>query len=86
MAKKQKIQYPNPEFWKCKDEIDWAAQLDNIKEFGGISWEMLKETDWKAFGQSWLDTFKADGKRITGEYADFMSLDAAGKKDRATQR
>ena len=82
MAKKQKIQYPNPEFWKCKDEIDWAAQLDNLKEFGGIAWEMLKETDWKAFGQSWVDTFKADGKRIKGEYKDFMSLDAAGKKDR----
>ena len=24
MAKKEKIRYPNPEFWKCRDEIHWA--------------------------------------------------------------
>ena len=36
MAKKQKIQYPNPEFWKCKDEIDWKAQWENLKEVGTI--------------------------------------------------
>ena len=51
MAKKEKIQYPNPEFWKCKDEIDWAAQWENLKEVGGIAWDLLKATDWKQFGQ-----------------------------------
>ena len=40
MAKKEKIQYPNPEFWKCKDEIDWAKQWENLKEVGGIAWDL----------------------------------------------
>ena len=51
MAKKEKIQYPNPEFWKCKDEIDWAKQWENLKEVGGIAWDLLKATDWKQHPQ-----------------------------------
>ena len=82
MAKKEKIQYPNPEFWKAKDEMSWDKQKDNLLEVGGIFWDMLKATDWKAFGQGWVDTLKADGERIKGEYKDFMALDAEGKKDR----
>ena len=71
MAKKEKIQYPNPEFWRAKDEMNWDKQKENLLEVGGIFWDMLKETDWKAFGQGWLNTLKADGERIKGEYADF---------------
>ena len=82
MAKKEKIQYPNPEFWRAKDEMNWDKQKENLLEVGGIFWDMLKETDWKAFGQGWLNTLKADGERIKGEYADFMALDSEGKKDR----
>ena len=82
MAKKEKIQYPNPEFWKTKDEMNWDKQKENLLEVGGIFWDMLKATDWKAFGQGWVDTLKADGERIKGEYKDFMALDAEGKKDR----
>ena len=82
MAKKEKIQYPNPEFWRAKDEMSWDKQKENLLEVGGIFWDMLKETDWKAFGQGWLNTLKADGERIKGEYADFMALDCEGKKDR----
>ena len=82
MAKKEKIQYPNPEFFRCKDEMKWEDQKKNLVEVGGIFWDMLKETDWKAFGQDWLNTLKADGERIKGEYRDFMALDAEGKKDR----
>ena len=82
MAKKEKIQYPNPEFFRCKDEMKWEDQKKNLAEVGGIFWDMLKETDWKAFGQGWLNTLKADGERIKGEYRDFMALDAEGKKDR----
>ena len=82
MAKKEKIQYPNPEFWKCKDEIDWAKQWENLKEVGGIAWDLLKATDWKQFGQDRVNDIKADFERAKGEYKDFMALDAAGKKDR----
>ena len=82
MAKKEKIQYPNPEFWKCTAEIDWAAQWENLKEVGGIAWDLLKATDWKQFGQDRVNDIKADFERAKGEYKDFMALDAAGKKDR----
>ena len=82
MAKKEKIQYPNPEFWKCKDEIDWAKQWENLKEVGGIAWDLLKATDWKQFGQDRVNDIKADIERVKDEYKDFMALDADGKKDR----
>ena len=36
MAKKEKIQFPNPEFWKAKDNINWKAQAENLKVVGGI--------------------------------------------------
>ena len=43
MAKTPK--YPDPKFWKAKDNIDWKAQWENLKVCGGIFYEMLKETD-----------------------------------------
>ena len=43
MAKK-KIQYPNPDFWKDRDNMNLGLQVENLKEVGGIFWDMLKET------------------------------------------
>ena len=82
MAKKEKIQYPNPAFWKAKDEINWAAQWENLKEVGGIAWDLLKETDWKKFGEDRINDVKADGQRVKEEFNDFMALDKDGKIDR----
>ena len=82
MAKKEKIQYPNPSFWKAKDEINWAAQWENLKEVGGIAWDLLKETDWKKFGEDRINDVKADGQRVKEEFNDFMALDKDGKIDR----
>ena len=31
-----KVQYPNPKFWKAKDNIDWKKQGENLKEVGAI--------------------------------------------------
>ena len=28
MAKKEKLVYPNPKFWKAKDNMDWKKQGD----------------------------------------------------------
>ena len=81
MAKKEKIQYPNPEFFRCKDEINWKAQWENLKEVGAIAWDMLKATDWKKFGLDRVEDEKADGKRIKEEFEAFMALDAENKKD-----
>lgn len=43
-----KVKYPNPKFFKAKDNMDWAAQGKNLKEVGGIFWDMFKATDWKS--------------------------------------
>ena len=77
-----KVQYPNPKFWKAKDNIDWKKQGENLKEVLGIFGDMLKETDWQRFGQETLAAFKADGERVKGEYKDFMALDKDEKIDR----
>jgi len=82
MAKKEKIQYPNPRFFRCKDEIDWKAQAENLKEVGGIFWDMLKETDWKKFREDRINDAKDDARRVKEEFNDFMALDKAGKVDR----
>ena len=81
MAKKEKIQYPNPEFFRCKDEINWKAQWENLKGVGTIAWDMLKATDWKKFGLDRVEDAKADGKRVKEEFEAFMALDAENKKD-----
>ena len=81
MAKKEKIKYPNPEFFRCKDEIDWKAQWENLKEFGGIAWDLLKATDWKKFGQDRIEDAKADAARVKDEFEAFMALDTENKKD-----
>lgn len=78
MAKK----FPNPAFWKCKDNIDWKAQAKNLMEVGAICVEMAKEADYAAFGKHLADGFKADGKRVAEEFHDFMALSPADKLDR----
>ena len=82
MAKKDKPVYPNPKFWKAKDNIDWKKQGENAAEFLGIAWDLLKATDWKQFGQDRLNDCKADWERVKGEYTDFMALDKNEKWDR----
>ena len=82
MAKKEKLVYPNPKFWKAKDNMDWKKQGANLAEVGGIAWELLKATDWKQFGQDRVNDVKADIARAKEEYADFMALDKAEKWDR----
>ena len=77
-----KIQYPNPKFWKAKDDINWKKQGENLMEVMGIFGGMLMETDWQAVGKSLVDGLKADGARIKSEYEDFMALDPAEKWDR----
>ena len=77
-----KVQYPNPKFWKAKDNIEWKKQGENLKEVMGIFGKMLKDTDWKDFGEKTLEGLKADGERIKGEWNDFMALDNAEKWDR----
>ena len=79
MAKTPK--YPNPKFFKAKDNIDWKKQWENLKVCGGIFYDMFKETDWEAFKDGWKNTLKMDAERIKEEYNAFMALDQQGKLD-----
>ncbi len=77
-----KAQFPNPKFWAYKDEMNWEDQKKNLIEVGGIFWDMLKATDWKAYSKGLLNDTLSDIERVKGEYADFMALSADEKIDR----
>ena len=79
MAKKP--QYPNPKFWKAKDNIDWKKQGENLMVCMKIFAEMFKETDWNKFFEGQKNNAVAFADRVKEEYAAFMALDAANKKD-----
>ena len=79
MAKTPK--YPNPEFFRAKDHIEWKKQWENLKEFGGIAWELIKETDWEQFKKDTVNSLKADGERIADEYKAFMNASTEEKVD-----
>ena len=79
MAKKP--QYPNPKFWKAKDNIDWKKQGENLMVCMKIFAEMFKETDWNKFFEGQKNNAVAFADRVKEEFAAFMALDAANKKD-----
>ena len=82
MAKKEKLVYPDPKFFRAKDNMNWKRQGENLAEVGAIFWDMLKETDWQQYGKDCATVLKSDWERIKGEYKDFMALDNAEKWDR----
>ena len=59
-----KIKYPNPSFFRAKDNMDWKKQGENLKEVGSIILDMLKETDWKKFGNDRLNDIREDRKSV----------------------
>ena len=79
MAKQQK--FPNPAFFRAKDEIDWKAQWENLKEVVGIFGQMLGETDWNQFGKDMAGILKDDGRRVKEEFDAFMKCTPAEKKE-----
>ena len=79
MAKTPK--YPNPEFFKVKDNMDLKAQAENLKLVGGIFWDMLKETDWKAWGQARVQDGKDTVDRVKEELEAFKACSKEEKID-----
>ena len=79
MAKTPK--YPNPKFFRAKDNMVWADQKENLKLVGGIFWDMLKETDWKAYGKHFVQDMVDTKERWADEYKVFMALDNDKKLD-----
>ena len=62
-----KPKYPNPAFWRAKDNMDWKAQGENLKEVGKICVDMFKEADIKAFCLKQVDRCKNDFDRCVLE-------------------
>ena len=59
--------YPDPKFFRYKDNIDWKAQAENMKEIAGIVAELVRETDWKEVGADMKEDAKAFKKRVAYE-------------------
>ena len=76
-----KIKYPNPAFFRTKDNMDWKKQGENLKEIGSIILDMLKETDWKKFGSDRLNDIKDDGRRIAEEFQAVKAMTPAERLD-----
>ena len=79
MAKTPK--YPNPAFFRAKDNMDWKAQGENLKEVFDIAKDMLLATDWKAFGarqkQGWIDFTK----RVAEEASEIAAMSCAERRE-----
>ena len=66
-AAKGKVRYPNPAFWRCKDNMDFKAQGKNLMEVGQIIVDMTKEADIKAFCLKQVERCKDDLARCALE-------------------
>lgn len=84
MADKKK--FPNPEFFRAKTEMDWKAQAANLKEFGSIALDLIKETDWKAFGRKQKEHFLDNMNRVAREAKTVAAMDLRGAQGPAAQR
>ena len=80
MAKKPK--YPNPAFFHAKDNIDWKAQGENLKEVFEICKQLAAEADMKAYADRQKNKLIDLGKRSAEEFNDFMALSKEEKLDR----
>ncbi len=64
---KEKTKFPNPAFFRAKDNINWKAQAENLKEVAGICVDMFKEADLKAFWDLQVYRRKDDIRRCREE-------------------
>ena len=44
-----KMKFPNPKFFRAKDNMDWKAQGKNLQEVDGIIYEQMKYCDYWGF-------------------------------------
>ncbi|MBR4151167.1 MAG: hypothetical protein IKR08_07335, partial [Firmicutes bacterium] len=76
-----KVKYPNPKFFRYKDNMDWKAQGENLKEVLDISMGMIKKTDWKKFFGRQKDLLKDDAARVAREFKEIMAMSTEEKLD-----
>ncbi len=78
---KDKVKFPNPAFFRAKNHMDLKAQAENLKEVGGIIWDMMKETDYKAYFKKQVEECKADGARVKSEWEAIRAMSPEQRKD-----
>ena len=76
-----KQKYPNPAIWRHKDNVDWKAQGENLKEVASIAVDLFKETDWSAFKARQLSNLKDTGARLVGEAKAIAGMSNAERWD-----
>ena len=79
---KGKYHYPNPVFWRTKDNMDFKAQGKNLMEIGKICVEMFKEADKKGFCLKQVDRCKNDVARVALEFKQATEMSPAELKER----
>ena len=79
MAEKKK--FPNPQFFRARNNMDWKKQAENLKEFGSIALDLLKETDWKAFAAKQKDHLLDNVARVTREAKTIAAMTGAERMD-----
>ena len=79
---KGKFHYPNPAFWRTKDNMDFKAQGRNLMEIGKICVEMFKEADKKGFCMKQVDRCKNDLERVALEFKQATEMSPAEFKER----
>lgn len=81
-AKKSgKVKYPNPKFFKAKDNMDWKKQGENLLEVGKICVDIFKDSDQKAFWKKQLDRTIDDLKRVKLEIKQGIEMTPEERKD-----
>ena len=73
--------YPNPKFFKAKDQMVWADQKKNLKEVGSIALDMFKHTDWNDVKEARIADAEAFKERLTQECKDVLAMSWAERKD-----
>ena len=79
MADKKK--FPNPAFFRAKNNMDLKKQAENLKEVGTIALELIKETDWKAFGQKQKEHLLDNVARVAREARAIAAMSGAERMD-----
>ena len=77
----KKDKFPNPAFFKAKDQMDLKKQGENLMEFGKICLELFKECDWKEFALRQKGNAKAFFDRVSDEYKELAAMTPAERKD-----
>ena len=75
------MKYIDKKFWRMKDEINWKAQGENMKEIAGIALDLMKEADWKGFAKGLGKDWARFGKRVAYETKLLKGMSAEEIKD-----